>query len=192
MNKTVSFKESRIIGTSLLLFGLGFLGSVVPVISKSVILFNFVLAAIATVLFYVFWKKHQHQSKRYFSLLSYVMVIELGIFMAIPLLRVYYLEFVFWIGVVMLVVMVLLPYLFTKEIAFGIQKPAKSKLGKIYLIFALLIIGFGSSIYTHSLSTSNPQANVIAILLSLFALSLFFLAPVFLIKPEDMDEIINE
>ncbi len=86
----------------------------------------------------------------------------------------------------------LLPTFFAKEIAFGIKKPSKSKLGKIYLIFTLLIIGFGSLVYAHSLSTSNPQANAIAILLSLFSLSLFFLAPVFLIKPEDMDEIVKE
>ncbi|RCW65839.1 hypothetical protein [Saliterribacillus persicus] len=192
MNKTVSFKESRIIGTSLLLFGMGFLMSVVPDISTPLILFNFVLAAIATVLFYVFWKKYRHQSKRYFSLLSYVMIIETGIFASIPLLRVYDSGFVFWFGIVMLITMVLLPYLFAKEIAFGIQKPAKSKLGKIYLIFALLIIGFGSSVYTVSLSTSDPDANVIAIFAFLCALLLFFIAPVFLIKQENMDEIVNE
>ncbi|RCW65837.1 hypothetical protein [Saliterribacillus persicus] len=192
MNKTVSFKESRIISTSVLLFGMGFLMSVIPDFNTPLMLFNFVLAGIATVLFYVFWKKHQHQSKRYFSLLSYVMIIGLGVFAAIPLLRVFYLELVFWFGVVMLAIMVLLPYLFAKEIAFGIQKPAKSKLGKVYLIFALLIIGFGATVYSHSLFTSNPEANVIAIFAFLLALLLFFTAPVLLIKPEDMDEIVNE
>ncbi|GEL76474.1 hypothetical protein [Tenuibacillus multivorans] len=41
----------------------------------------------------------------------------------------------------------ILPYLFAEEIAFGVQKPHKSKLGKICLIYTFLIFFFGGTLF---------------------------------------------
>ncbi len=114
MSKEVSFKESQIIRITLLLLGMGFLASVVPTISLPLFLFNALLALIAGALFYYFWKTTKHQSKRYFSLLSYVMINVLAIYFTIPLLRMYFLTMTFWIGVVMLIIMIVLPYFFSR------------------------------------------------------------------------------
>ncbi|PAV27843.1 hypothetical protein CIL05_20050 [Virgibacillus profundi] len=191
MKKEVTFKESRIIGTTILLIGMGFLMSFVPEGNVLLLLFNSILALVSCLLFYLFWKKTRHNSKRYFSLLSYVMVNTLSIYFAIPLLRIYFLTITFWIGIIMLIVMVILPYLYSREIAFGVQKPSKSKLGRIYFVFAILIIAFGSTVFMGSLYTSNPDAIVFAVLGFVMALLFLFISPVFLIKPKEMNEITN-
>lgn len=191
MKKEVAFKESRIVGTTILLLGTGFLMSVVPEGNLPLLLFNTLLALLAGALFYYFWKTTKHESKRYFSLLSFVMLNVMAIHFAIPLLRIYFLTITFWIGIVMLAVMVILPYLYSREIAFGIQKPNKSKLGKIYLIYAVLVIIFGATAFMGSLYTSNPNAIVLAFFTFLLALLFLFISPVLLIKPAEMDEITN-
>lgn len=191
MKKEVAFKESRIVGTTILLLGTGFLMSVVPEGNLPLLLFNTLLALLAGALFYYFWKTTKHESKRYFSLLSFVMLNVMAIHFAIPLLRIYFLTITFWIGIVMLAVMVILPYLYSREIAFGIQKPNKSKLGKIYLIYAVLVIIFGATAFMGSLYTSNPDAIVLAFFTFLLALLFLFISPVLLIKPAEMDEITN-
>lgn len=191
MKKEVAFKESRIVGTTILLLGTGFLMSVVPEGNLPLLLFNTLLALLAGALFYYFWKTTKHESKRYFSLLSFVMLNVMAIHFAIPLLRIYFLMITFWIGIVMLAVMVILPYLYSREIAFGIQKPNKSKLGKIYLIYAVLVIIFGATAFMGSLYTSNPDAIVLAFFTFLLALLFLFISPVLLIKPAEMDEITN-
>ncbi|MGP4108982.1 hypothetical protein [Virgibacillus sp. L01] len=189
MGKQVTYKESRIVGTTILLLITGFLMSWVPKGNFVLLMINLLLALIAGVLFYYFWKTTKHDSKRYFSLLSFVMLNVMAIHSAIPLLRIYYLTLTFWIGIIMLTIMVILPYLYSREIAFGIQKPYKSKLGKVYSIYAALIIIFGITAFTGSLYTSNTDAIVLALFAFLLALLFFFISPVLLIKPAEMDEI---
>src|SRR5699024_2654979 len=152
------------------------------------LLFNLLLTITAGFLFYYFWKTTKHNSKRYYSLLSFVMINVMAIYFAVPLLRIYFLTLTFWIGVVMLVIMVILPYIYSREIAVGVQKPYKSKLGKIYVIYLVLVFTFGGSAYMNSLYTSNPDAITIAVVTFLLAILFLFLAPVFLIKPAEMDE----
>ncbi|BAC15249.1 hypothetical protein ACFQ4N_15760 [Oceanobacillus iheyensis] len=189
MSKKVSFKESRIFITTFLLLGTGFLTSAVPEGSLQIMTFNLLLALVAGVLFYYFWKKTKHKSKRYFSLLSYVMLNVMAIQLAIPLLRIYFLTLTFWIGVGMLIIMMTVPYFTSRKIAISIQKPGKSKLGKLYLLYVALVFLFGGSAYTNSIYTSNPDAIVIAVLGLLFSLLFLFVAPVLLIKPAEMDEL---
>ncbi|WP_164668248.1 hypothetical protein [Virgibacillus doumboii] len=192
MNKEVSFKDSRIVGTTFLLFLMGFLMSWVPKGSFPVLMFNFSLAIIGGFLFYYFWKTTKHKSVRYFSLLSFVMINVMAIQFSIPLLRIYYLTLTFWIGVVMLIIMITLPYIYARKIAYGVQKPSKSKMGKIYLVYLALVFPFGGSAYMNALYTSNPDAIALALLSFLVALLFLFLAPVFLIKPAEMDELMKE
>ncbi|MFB4169306.1 hypothetical protein [Virgibacillus sp. JSM 102003] len=192
MNKEVSFKESRIVGTTILLLGMGFLMSWIPKGNLLVLMVNLLLAFIAGFLFFYFWKTTKHKSKRYFSLLSFVMVNVMAIQFTIPLLRIYFLTLTFWIGIVMLIIMVTMPYIYARKIAYGIQKPGKSKLGKIYLVYLGLLFPFGGSAYMNSLYTSNTDAIVVALLSFLVALFFLFVSPVFLIKPAEMDKITKE
>jgi len=192
MNHKVTFQESRMIKTTILLFVTGGLFSIIPEGDPIFLIFNLSLSLIAGVLFYVFWKKLKHHRKRYYSLLSFVMINVIAIYFAMPLLRIYFLTITFWIGVVVLLIMNILPYLYSREIAFGIQKPNKSKLGKIYTIYTILILFFGSIAYSNGLVTQQADALTIAIITFLFSILFFFISPIMLIKPKEMDKIVND
>lgn len=192
MNNKVTFQESRIIKTTILLFVIGGMISIIPEGNPILLIVNLSLALIAGVLFYIFWKKLKHHSKRYYSLLSFVMINVIAIYFAMPLLRIYFLTTAFWTGVVILLVMNILPYLYSREIAFGIQKPNKSKLGKIYTVYTILILFFGSTAYSNGLYTQHTDALTIAVITFLFSILFFFISPIMLIKPKEMDKLINE
>src|SRR5699024_7627012 len=135
MNKEVSFKESRIVGTTILLLGTGFLMSWVPDGNYMLLMFNFLLEFIAGCLFYSFC-----------------------------------------IVFVLLFLIVTLPYVYSRKIAYVVQKPSKSKIGKIYLIYLGFLLSFGGSAYMGSLYTSNADAITLALFTFLGALFLLFLA----------------
>lgn len=152
---------------------------------------NVLLVIISAICFMIFLKKCRSDSKRYYSLLSYVFTMTLGIYMMVPLFRIMYGSVIF-LGVLLIIVfMLLLPHIFREEIAYGVQKPGKSKLGKIYLIYTFLVLTIGGMLYKSNLVAQTVAALQISIILFFLAMLLLFLAPVFLIKPKDMEEIEN-
>lgn len=191
MSKEVAFKDSRIIPTTFLLFFTGSMFSIVPEGNLVILVFNMSLSLLAGSLFFLFWRTTKHRSKRYFSLLSFVMLNVLAVYLAMPLLRIYYLSLTFWIGVIMLILMNTLPYIYSRKIALGIQKPTKSKMGIIYVIYLAFIFLFGGTAYANALYTSNTDAIVLAVISFLFSIFFFFVSPLMLIKPKEMDEIMN-
>lgn len=191
MSEEVTFKNSRIIQTTLLLLLVGFLYSFIPEENLVILIFNISLSLISGGLFFLFWRATKDRSKRYFSLLSYVMINVVAIYFAIPLLRIYFLTLTFWIGVVMLIIMNTLPYVYSRKIALAVQNPMKSKLGIIYVVYLALILIFGGSAYTNALYTSHADAIVISTVSFLFSIFLFFLSPVLLIKPKEMDKLMK-
>src|SRR5699024_3169257 len=120
MNKEVSFKESRIVGTTILLLGTGFLMSWV---SDG----NYMLL-IVECLFYKYCIKTKHESICYFSLKLFVIINVIAIDFSITLLCIYLITPYFWIGVFILIIMVKLPYVYARKIEYGVQKPSKSKI----------------------------------------------------------------
>lgn len=192
MTKEVAFKDSRIIGTTSMLFVVGGMLSVIPKGNLTFLIFNLLLSLLSGGLFYIFWRKTKHESKRYYSLLSYVMINTFAIYFALPLLRIYYLSWTFWIGIILLIVMVTLPYFYSAEIAVGVQKPFKSKMGKIYLIYTSLVIFFGVTAYSNALYIANTNGLTVAFFVFLLALLFLFISPALLIKPADMDKIMKE
>ncbi|WP_370296565.1 hypothetical protein [Rossellomorea marisflavi] len=185
----VSFKESRILSITCLFLFVGGLMSVVPQESLVVLIVNSVLALIGAAIFYTLWRLHHRHSKRYYSLLSYVMIIGLSVYFAVPLLRIFYGTYVFWIGIGFLVIVISLPSIQAERIAKGILNPSKNKFGKVYMIIFVLVLVFGSFLYINAGVTQSPDALTFSIFL--FALSLMFLciAPILLLTPERMEEL---
>lgn len=185
----VTFKESRIFSIVGLFVLVGGLMSVVPQESLIVFIINMVMAIIGGVIFYILWRLHNRHSKRYYSLLSYVMIIGLSIYFAVPLLRLFYGTYVFWVGILLVVIVIALPYIQAEKIAKGILNPSKNKFGKVYLVIFVLVLVFGSLLYINASATQSPDAFTFSIFL--FALSLMFLciAPILLITPERIEEL---
>lgn len=171
---------------------MGFLVSFLPEANWALLGFNFGLATFCLLLFILLWRIHRYQSKRYFSLLSYVMLNALTVYFTIPIFRMIYGTVAFWIGIVTFAAVIITPYLFSEKIAKGIQNPGQSNVGKVYAFYAPLIILFGTVLFIGALGSSNPDALAIAIFLFLGAILFLFITPVLLITPQRMEELENQ
>lgn len=188
-NKPVPFKESRIFSTTFLLVLMGFLVSFVPDENWSLLAVNMGLAGLCSILFLVFWLKTKHESKRYFSLLSYVMIIALAIYFVIPFFRVFAGQLISWLGMVLIIIMILLPFLHRESIASGVVNPSKNPIGKYFFTVTALIIGFGVIFFATINFSENPDAITLSSFLFILSLILLFIAPVLLIKPSRVKEL---
>jgi hypothetical protein len=187
--QVVTFKKSRIIQTTFLLLLMGFLCSFVPEENWILLGFNVVLSITMGVVFYLLWTFNQHNSKRYFSLLSYFMLVALSVFFAIPLFRVFADSIIFWLALIFIVAMAATPYFISERIAIGVQNPTITALGRVYIIIVPLIIGFGTVLFSNTNLSANPDALTISIFLFLGAIFFLFIAPILLITPERMNEL---
>ncbi|MBH9968477.1 hypothetical protein [[Bacillus] enclensis] len=188
-NKTVLFKESRIIQTTFLLIMVGFIYSFIPYENWLLLGMNMGLAGLCCVIFTILWRYNRNHSKRYFSLLSYVMLITLSLYFTIPLLRVFVGSFLFWLTLLLLAACTLIPYFFSESIAKGVQNPSMSKMGKIYLIMSMLIVAFGTILLFYVNLQESQDAFVVALFSFGLAVLFLFIAPIFLITPERVKEL---
>ncbi|GIN88500.1 hypothetical protein J6TS2_48860 [Heyndrickxia sporothermodurans] len=188
-NQGLNFKQSRIIQTYLLLVLVGFLMSCLPKGSLPLFLINQLIAIVSLLMFLLFWKKHKLSSKRYFSLLSFVMLLSLSIYAAIPFLRIYFGTMIFWMGLFILVAMTLLPHFIREKIILGIEFPGKTKLGIVLFMIFGIIISFGTIVYRMTLIKEVPDALPLAIFGYLIALMFLIICPILLIRPERVDEL---
>ncbi|PKR77946.1 hypothetical protein CEY16_08455 [Halalkalibacillus sediminis] len=187
--KEVTFKNSRIIQTSLMLFFIGLIGGYLPEENFTIIFLNFGIAFICTILFFYIWKRYRYESKRYFSLFSYVMIIGISIFFIIPILRTTYSHFAFWIVLLLISIMILLPHLYHEHIFKVVHKPYKYKLGKAFTIGLFLIFTFGGGVYMAILTSESVSGLIASIATFLISTLLLFLAPILLVKPDKVEEL---
>jgi hypothetical protein len=188
-SKTVPIKESRIVPTTFLLVLMGFLVSFVPEENWSLLAVNMGLAGLCCLIFFVFWLKTKHESKRYFSLLSYVMIIALSIYFVIPFFRVFAGQLVSWLGMVLIIIMIIMPFLNRESIATGLVSPSKNPIGKYFFTVFTLIFGFGVIFFATINFSENPDAIALSSFFFIFALLFLFIAPVLLIKPSRVKEL---
>lgn len=186
--RIVNFKKSRVIQTYILLAFLGFITSFVPKESCPLAIVNEILALLAVPMFLVFLGRHKHASKRYFSLLSFVMMIEMAIFFVEPILRIFYGSIFFWIEIVVLIFLGIVSYRIAENVALGFIKPG-SKFGLIIYAVCGAIIGLGAIVYRITLGAEVPDAFPIAIILYLFSLMFLFICPIMLIRPARVEEL---
>ncbi|MBN8194430.1 hypothetical protein JI667_20065 [Bacillus sp. NTK074B] len=188
-NKIVSFKESRIFHTTFLLILVGFIFSFIPEENWLLFGINMGIASGCFLVFSLLWWQNRHHSKRYFSLHSYFMIVALSVYFAIPLFRVFAGTFVFWLGLLLIIVMSILPYIYSERIAIGVQNPSRTGLGKLYLLISALIIGYGTILFLNANLTANPDAFTISIFCFMLSLLFLFIAHILLITPKRMDEL---
>ncbi len=89
-NEHVPFKQSRIFVTPILLFITGTITAFLPDVNWWFLAINLSLCVASGVAFYFLWRRFNKQSKRYFSLMSYIMLVVMGIHTALPFLRAVY------------------------------------------------------------------------------------------------------
>ncbi|GEN44515.1 hypothetical protein [Alkalibacillus haloalkaliphilus] len=167
----LSLVDSRIIQTTLVIYICASTGALFSG-SWTVFVINLIIATLCGAIFVVLWKKFKNEHKRYFSLFSFVMINSLAVFFATPFLKTIYGSISFWVGLLLTITMVMVPYFFSEEIAFSVGKPNKTRLGRVYTVLTTILFVFGTSLFVDSLYSQNTD---------LFQATLFILFLVFFV-----------
>lgn len=155
------------------------------------LIINVVVAVILTGINYVLWKRHQDDSKRYFSLHSLVMLLGLAFFCMAPLFKGLFPSIYFWL--LLSGVIVFMAYVFSKSetIAEGILN---SKLkGFSIMMYSYLGFVFFSAVLLLVYMYLVEARHWIPTAIVTFFIGIFFImvSPAMLIRPERAIELQN-
>ncbi len=188
--KNVSFSNNRIFITFTLFLMIGLPASFIPEETYiKWLLINFFIAVILTVVNYMIWTKQKHDSKRYFSLHSFVMMLGLAFYATSPILRLFYTSMYFWIllgGLILYTVFLLSKY---DAIAGGLLNPRKKGFKLLVFSFFAIVFVAGSSIWGYMLASDAAPVNEVAVILFFMGLFLLMVAPSMLVTPERAEEL---
>lgn len=185
--KSVSFKENYILPPLILFLFFGSMVSFFP--EENVVkwlIFNLSLAVLATFVNYIIWIFHKHDSKRYYSLNTFVMLIVLTYYLMSPVFKILYPSVYFWILLAGTLGFTIVLFINQKNVARGILNPRELWFKKILLIYLVLFLCvFIILCIFYSLIASDAQGIMAAaIILFLIGFLLLSLSPVFLTTPE--------
>jgi len=190
--KNVSFENNRIFITFTLFLLLGLPSSFIPEETyPKWLMINFIIAVFLTVVNYIIWTKQKHDSKRYFSLHSFVMMLGLAFYATSPILRLIYPSMYFWIllgGLILYTVFLLSKY---EAIAGGLLNPRKKGFKILVFSFFSIVFVAGSSIWGYMLASDAAPVNEVAIIMFFLGLFLLMVAPSMLVTPKRAEELIR-
>lgn len=187
---TVPFSNNRIFITFTLFLMIGLPASFIPEETyPKWLLINFIIAVLLTVVNYMIWTKQKHDSKRYFSLHSFVMMLGLAFYATSPILRLIYPSWYFGIllgGLILYTVLLLSKY---DAIAGGLLNPREKGFKLLIFSFFAIVFVAGSSIWGYMLVSDAAPVNEVAIIMFFLGLFLLMVATSMLVTPERAEEL---
>jgi hypothetical protein len=189
----IKLKDSRMGATFFCLYFSALLASALPDWSWAYGIVNLSLATVSILLIIRSWMKRDH-SKRYFSIMSYLLLFTMAFCFSQPIIRLMILAgSKMWILLIILWVTVLLITTLMKEKIFHtFSEPNKSKASialHLFLLFIVLATPFliliGSSVLQQFFRI-NATFMVCGFLMYILSMILLVIIPGLLIKPEEV------
>ncbi|WP_148361195.1 hypothetical protein [Bacillus timonensis] len=188
----IKFFEGNALGLLIGPVMFGFFGSAIPDWSFRIFLLmmvtTFILLCIAR-----YWYKTIPNTIRYNSLVAFLMLISMGLYIAIPILRISFHTMVFW-PLLILYLLVMGYSLLKREMIFqAFHMPGKSKIvlgSYVFLMILTIISAFsfrnGQELVIMQLLSENQGLIFFSFILYLGGLFLSFIAFALLKKPEEI------
>jgi len=181
----VPFANNRLFITFTLFLILGLPASFLPEENYVKWLFiNLTVAIALTLINFFLWKKHQDDSKRYFSLHSLVMMMGMAFYMMTPVFKGLYSTIFFWLLLIGLGIFMFLLFTGSESIAEGLLNPRRKGF-KVLLYTYIGIVLFSGSVLLSYMRFSQAAPWVsLAIVLFFLGLFLVMVSPAMLVTPE--------
>lgn len=189
-SKFVEFKNNRVFITLFVHVIIGLLCSFAP--EGNVRLWNGINLALAIVFAlvnYIIWLFHEKDSKRYFSLHTFVMLLGIAFYMMSPAFRALYPSIFFWL--LLLVTLVLVGFLIIKydAVTNAFVNPGDSWFIRILVVYGGIIFVAGGLLWAHMNVTETGPFAPVAIILFFIGIFLMMIAPIMLATPERVKEL---
>lgn len=184
-NEWVTFKENYIFLTLFLHVVIGFFVSFMP--EENVVKWltiNGSIAILAALLNYMIWIFQKHNSKRYFSLHSFVMLIVLTYYTMSPVFKALYPTPYFWL---MLVVTIgFFGFLLVKrdKITKALVNPREMRYKKFLFIFVVLLLVIGGLLWAYINAFETGPFIGVALVCYFIGLLFMLVLPAFLTTPD--------
>lgn len=189
-SKVVSFKNNRVIITMIVHVLIGLLFSLAPVGNIGLWMgINLALAIVFALVNYMLWLFHKNNSKRYFSLHTFVMLLGVAYYMVAPSFRGLYPSIFFWL--LLLVTIALVGFLIIKydAVANAFINPGDSRFVKILGVYGVIIFIAGGVLWTYMNAMETGSFAPVAIILYFIGIFLMMVAPLMLATPERIKEL---
>jgi hypothetical protein len=193
-SQPVSFRANLIF---VYLFMFLFFGLIVSFFPEENILkwliFNSIIALLASVVNLVIWIFQKHDSKRYFSLTNFVMLWGLTYYIMSPAFKMLYPTTYFWILLSITLGFVIVILMNRHTISVAILNPREEKMTKLIFLFLLTIvsIGFFLSIYVYF--TSSGEGEIVSVAILFYFLGFIFMVlSLALLTPPELAKKIKE
>ena len=186
-SKPVPFRENFMFIFLVMFLFFGIMVSLIPYehVGRWII-FNCCIAILATFVNYILWLYQKHDSKRYNSLTSFVMLVVLTYYLMSPAFKILYPSLYFWILLVGTLGFTVVLFINRINVARGILNPRElwfKKILLIYLVIFLCVFIF-LTIYASLIDSDSKGMMAGSIILFLVGFLFLSLSPVFLTTPE--------
>ena len=186
-SKPVPFKENFMFIFLVMFLFFGIMVSLIPYehVGRWII-FNCCIAILATFVNYILWLYQKHDSKRYNSLTSFVMLITLTYYIMSPAFKMLYPSIYFWLLLSLTLGYTILLFINRIKISRAILNPREVWFKKLLLIFSIItvLISILLSRFLNFTDSDLAAYMVASIILYLSGLVFLSLSPVFLTTPK--------
>ncbi|RHW39908.1 hypothetical protein D1B33_03410 [Lysinibacillus yapensis] len=188
--ESVTFKENYIFIT---LFVHVVIGSIVSLMPEENVLewfmINMGIAIVLAILNLILWIFHKHDSKRYFSLHSFVMIMG-GVYYAMsPAFKALYPTVFFWILLAITIGLTCVLFLKREFITRALVNPRESWFKGLLFYYMATVLIIGAVMWAYILAFDGGSFFVVAIIFYFIGLFLLMVAPALLATREQIKEL---
>ncbi|MFC4356254.1 hypothetical protein ACFO0S_14430 [Chryseomicrobium palamuruense] len=158
----VPFSNNRLFITFTLFLILGLPASFIPEETYGRwLMINTAVAVVLTVVNYILWRKHKEDSKRYFSLHSFVMLLGLAFFTMAPIFKGLFPSVFFWMLLIGLTLFILFLFSKSENIAQSLLNPRLKGFSLIMYSYLGVVFFAGSVLLAYMLVANPPRILIV-------------------------------
>lgn len=184
-NEWVAFKDNFVFLTLFVHVVIGFLVSFMP--EENVVqwlIINMGIAILAAVLNYITWIFQKHDSKRYFSLHSFVMVSVLIFYSMSPVFKALYPTIFFWLILVITIGFLLFLLGKRESITKALVNPKEMRFKMFLYIFMGILLIIGGLLWAYIIAFDTGPFMGVALIFFCIGMLFMLILPAFLTTPE--------
>ncbi|RUL54225.1 hypothetical protein [Lysinibacillus antri] len=190
--QSVPFTKNRVLLTLFLHLLMGIPFSLLPEVNvRFWFAFNVVLAIILAFINYIIWLFYKDESKRYFSLHSFVMMMGIAYYAMSPAFRSLYPTAFFWLLLMVTVGLVAFLIIRYDSVTIAIVNPQHILFKKLIMVYSFTFIMVGALLWVYIVVSKTGPFVAGASILYFGGLFFIMISPAMLATPERVKEILK-
>ena len=155
------------------------------------LMINSVFTVIFLAILYFLWTKYKHDTVRYYSFQVYIMLMGIVFFSSIPIFKLSFGTMYFWILIAATLTLTVSSHLFRERTAKSFVNKNHRMLANILSLYMMVLIIVGIFLMGLMQRNEAPENTGVALLFYFISAMLLVMAPMFLVREEDVEKLKN-